>query len=39
VSEAEIEEVAKAAMDDPCFPTNPKPASLGDVVEVIRAAL
>ena len=39
VSDAEIEDVAKAAMDDPCFPTNPKPASLGDVVEVIRAAL
>jgi maleylacetate reductase len=39
VSEDGIEEVAKAAMADPCFPTNPKPASLDDVVGVIRSAL
>jgi alcohol dehydrogenase len=35
----EVEEVARAAMDDPCFPTNPKAASLDDVVRVIRSAL
>jgi alcohol dehydrogenase class IV len=35
----DVEEVAKAAMDDPCFPTNPRSASLADVVGVVRAAL
>jgi alcohol dehydrogenase class IV len=39
VSGDEVEEVARAAMDDPCFPTNPKAASLDDVVRVIRSAL
>lgn len=39
VSDDEVEEVARAAMDDPCFPTNPKAASLDDVVTVIRSAL
>jgi maleylacetate reductase len=39
VSGDEVEDVARAAMDDPCFPTNPKAASLDDVVGVIRSAL
>jgi alcohol dehydrogenase class IV len=39
VAGADVEEVARAAMEDPCFPTNPRSASLADVVGVVRAAL
>jgi alcohol dehydrogenase class IV len=35
----DVEVVARAAIDDPSFPTNPKAASLDDVVRVIRSAL
>lgn len=35
----ELKDLAQAVMKDPCFFTNPKPASLEDVIHVIRKAI
>lgn len=39
VQDFDLKEIAQATMDQPFFSTNPKPATLEDLVAVIRAAL